>query len=95
MTPDRLTLAACFRAPGGPVVLRNREGRANRDDLAEAASLAAFRSERRMEGQVDVRYTDRKHVQPQGSGQGRVRVTHAAVIRASPRDPAGRLGARS
>ena len=82
-------------APGGHVVLRNRDGRANRDDIAEAASLAAFLSERRTEGQVDVQYTARKHVHPGGGGKGRVRVSHAEVIRVAPKDPAGRLRGRS
>lgn len=82
-------------APGGHVVLRNREGRANREDIAEAAALAAFLSERRTEGHVDVQYTEKKHVHPAGGGKGRVRVTHAEVIRVAPQDPAGRLRGRS
>lgn len=82
-------------APGGHVVLRNREGRANREDIAETASLAAFLSERRTEGRVDVQYTEKKHVHPAGGGKGRVRVTHAEVIRVAPQDPAGRLRGRS
>lgn len=82
-------------APGGHVILRNREGRANREDIAEAAALAAFLSERRTEGQVDVQYTEKKHVHPAGGGKGRVRVTHAEVIRVAPQDPAGRLRGRS
>lgn len=82
-------------APGGHVVLRNREGRATPEDLAEAASLAAFLSERRTEGHVDVQYTERKHLQPAGGSKGRVRVAHAEVIRVAPRDPVGRLRARS
>ena len=81
-------------APGGHVILRNPQGRANRADIAEAASLAAFLSERRTEADVDVQYTERKHVQPAGGGKGRVRVTHAEAIRVRPEDPAGRLRAR-
>ena len=81
-------------APGGHVVLRNSQGRANREDISEAASLAAFLSERRTEASVDVQYTERKHVQPAGGGKGRVRVTHAEVIRVKPQDPAGRWRAR-
>lgn len=81
-------------APGGHVVLRNRDGRANQEDIAEAASVAAFLSERRTESRVDVQYTERKHVHPAGGGRGRVRVVHAEVIRVAPRDPAGRLRAR-
>ncbi|MEO8500751.1 MAG: NFACT RNA binding domain-containing protein [Vicinamibacteria bacterium] len=81
-------------APGGHVVLRNAQGRARREDIAEAATLAAFLSERRTEANVDVQYTERKHVHPAGGGKGRVRVTHAEVIRVSPLDPHGRLRAR-
>ena len=81
-------------APGGHVILRNPQGRASQADIAEAASLAAFLSERRTEGKVDVQYTERKHVQPAGGGKGRVRVTHAEVMRVEPQDPAGRLRAR-
>lgn len=81
-------------APGGHLILRNREGRANREDIAEAAGVAAFLSERRTEGAVDVQYTERKHVHPAGGGKGRVRVSHAEVIRVPPLDPAGRLRGR-
>lgn len=81
-------------APGGHVILRNPQGRATPADIAEAASLAAFLSERRTEANVDVQYTERKHVQPAGGGKGRVRVTHAEVMRVKPQDPAGRLRAR-
>ena len=81
-------------APGGHLVLRNREGRANRADIAEAAGVAAFLSERRTEAAVDVQYTARKHVHPAGGGKGRVRVSHAEVIRVPPLDPAGRLRGR-
>lgn len=81
-------------APGGHVVLRNPQGRATPADIAEAASVAAFLSERRTEANVDVQYTERKHVQPAGGGKGRVRVTHAEVIRVKPLDPLGRLRVR-
>lgn len=81
-------------APGGHVVLRNTERRAAREDIGEAASLAAFLSERRGEASVDVQYTERKHVHPAGGGKGRVRVSHADVIRVAPLDPSGRLRAR-
>jgi hypothetical protein len=81
-------------APGGHIILRNREGRANREDIAEAAGVAAFLSERRTEAAVDVQYTERKHVHPAGGGKGRVRVSHAEVIRVPPLDPAGRLRGR-
>lgn len=81
-------------APGGHVVLRNPQGRATPADIAEAASVAAFLSERRTEASVDVQYTERKHVQPAGGGKGRVRVTHAEVIRVKPLDPLGRLRVR-
>ncbi|MBX7187082.1 MAG: NFACT RNA binding domain-containing protein [Vicinamibacteria bacterium] len=81
-------------APGGHVVLRNPQGRVTPVDIAEAASLAAFLSERRTEANVDVQYTERKHVQSAGGGKGRVRVSHAEVIRVKPQDPVGRLRAR-
>lgn len=81
-------------APGGHLILRNREGRANREDITEAAGVAAFLSERRTEAAVDVQYTERKHVHPAGGGKGRVRVSHAEVIRVPPLDPAGRLRGR-
>jgi predicted ribosome quality control (RQC) complex YloA/Tae2 family protein len=81
-------------APGAHVILRNRDGRANQEDIQETAAVAAFLSERRTEAKVDVQYTERKHVHPAGGGKGRVRVTHAEVIRVAPLDPAARLRAR-
>jgi hypothetical protein len=33
-------------------------------------------------------------VQPAGGGAGRVRVVHSETVRATPRDPEGRLRAR-
>ena len=80
-------------APGAHVILRNRDGRANREDITEAAEVAAFLSERRSDVKADVQYTERKHVQP-GGGKGRVRVAHAETIRVTPKDPAGRLRVR-
>lgn len=90
--PDDLWLHARDHA-GAHVILRDNEGRANPDDVREAAEVAAFHSRARAHGQVDVHVTRRKHVQPLG-GAGRVRVVHSETVRATPRDPSGRLRAR-
>lgn len=79
---------------GAHVILRDPEGRANAEDVREAAEVAAFHSRAQADGQVDVHVTRRKHVQPLGGGAGRVRVLHSETVRAAPRDPAGRLRAR-
>lgn len=91
--PEDLWLHARDSA-GAHVVLRDPEGRANADDIREAAEVAAFHSRARADGQVDVHVTRRKHVQPLGGGAGRVRVVHSETVRVTPRDPAGRLRAR-
>lgn len=91
--PEDLWLHARDHA-GAHVVLRDPEGRANADDVREAAEVAAFHSRAREDGQVDVHVTRRKHVQAAGGGPGRVRVIHSDTVRATPRDPEGRLRAR-
>jgi hypothetical protein len=80
--------------PGSHVVLRDDEGRAAADDLREAAEVAAFFSEARGEGLVDVHVTRRKHVKPAKGGPGRVYVLHSDTLRVRPRDPEGRLRKR-
>jgi hypothetical protein len=79
--------------PGAHVILRDRDGRANADDLREAAEIAAFFSGSRAEAQADVHLARRKHVRPAG-GAGRVQVTHGETLRVKPRDPEGRLRRR-
>lgn len=91
--PDDYWLHARDHA-GAHVVLRDPEGRANAEDVREAAEVAAFHSRARSDGQVDVHVTRRKHVQALGGGAGRVRVVHSDTVRVAPRDPAGRLRAR-
>jgi predicted ribosome quality control (RQC) complex YloA/Tae2 family protein len=79
--------------PGAHVILRDREGRANPDDLREAGEVAAFFSGASQEGQVDVHLARRKHVRAAG-GPGRVQVMHGETLRVRPRDPEGRLRRR-
>jgi len=81
-------------APGAHVILRDDEGRAGADDLREGAEVAAFFSERKDEGQVDVHVTRRKHLRPGRGGAGRVTISHSDTLRVAPRDPEGRLRRR-
>jgi hypothetical protein len=81
-------------APGAHVILRDNEGRASAEDLREAAEVAAFFSEARDSGQVDVHATRRKHVRPARGGPGRVFVAHSDTLRVHARDPEGRLRRR-
>jgi predicted ribosome quality control (RQC) complex YloA/Tae2 family protein len=78
--------------PGGHVILRDPENRAGPDDIREAAELAAFFSDARTEGAVDVHVSRRKNLR--SAGGGRVRVGHSETVRAQPRDPEGRLRKR-
>jgi hypothetical protein len=80
--------------PGSHVIVRDNEGRAAAEDMREAAELAAFFSDARQEGRVDVHVTRRKHVRPAKGGPGRVHVFHSDTIRVTPRDPEGRLRRR-
>lgn len=80
--------------PGSHVVLRDNEGRAGANDLREAAEVAAFYSEAREQGAVDVHATRRKHVRPARGGPGRVFVGHSETLRVKPLDPTGRLRRR-
>jgi hypothetical protein len=80
--------------PGAHVILRDDEGRAGADDLREGAEVAAFFSERKGEGKVDVHVTRRKHLRPGRGGAGRVTIGHSDTLRVEPRDPEGRLRRR-
>ena len=80
--------------PGSHVILRDNEGRAGADDLRQAAEVAAFFSEARGHGAVDVHATRRKHVRPARGGPGRVFIGHSETLRVTPRDPEGRLRRR-
>jgi len=91
--PDDLWLHA-RDTPGAHVILRDPEGRAGANDLREAAELAAFFSDARTQGQVDVHVARRKHVRPARGGPGRVHVFHSDTLRVAPRDPEGRLRRR-
>jgi predicted ribosome quality control (RQC) complex YloA/Tae2 family protein len=80
--------------PGAHVILRDPEGRAGAEDVREAAEVAAFFSDRRTEGGVDVHVARRKHLRPGRGGHGRVQIAHAETVRVHPRDPEGRLRRR-
>lgn len=80
--------------PGAHVIVRDNEGRAGADDIREAAEVAAFFSDARLEARVDVHVTRRKHVRAARGGPGRVHVFHSDTIRVAPRDPEGRLRRR-
>ncbi|HEY6553341.1 MAG TPA: NFACT RNA binding domain-containing protein, partial [Vicinamibacteria bacterium] len=80
--------------PGAHVILRDDEGRAAADDLREGAEVAAFFSEKKSEGRVDVHVTRRKHIRPGRGGAGRVIIGHSDTLRVEPRDPEGRLRRR-
>jgi predicted ribosome quality control (RQC) complex YloA/Tae2 family protein len=80
--------------PGAHVILRDNEGRAGPEDEREAAEVAAFFSDARTEGRIDVHVTRRKHVHAAGGGPGRVKVAHSETLRVAPRDPEGRLRRR-
>jgi hypothetical protein len=79
--------------PGGHVILRDPESRAGSDDIREAAEVAAFFSDARTEGSVDVHVARRKNLRSAGGG-GRVRFAHSDTVRVVPRDPEGRLRKR-
>jgi hypothetical protein len=80
--------------PGAHVILRDDEGRAVADDLREGAEVAAFFSENKGEGRVDVHVARRKHIRPGRGGAGRVTIGHSDTLRVEPRDPEGRLRRR-
>lgn len=78
--------------PGGHVILRDPESRAGPDDIREAAEVAAFFSDARTEGSIDVHVARRKNLR--SAGGGRVRFAHSDTVRVVPRDPEGRLRRR-
>jgi hypothetical protein len=80
--------------PGAHVILRDPSGRAGAEDFKEAAEVAAFFSDARAAGQVDVHVTRRKHLRPARGGRGRVVIAHSDTVRVAPRDPQGRLRRR-
>ena len=81
--------------PGAHVILRDPEGRAGAEDLRDAAEVAAYFSDARLESRVDVHVTRRKHLRPAKGGPGRVFVHHSDTMRVTPKDPEGRLRRRS
>ena len=91
--PDDVWLHA-RDVPGAHVILRDPEGRAGAEDLREAAEVAAYFSDARLESRVDVHVTRRKHVRPAKGGPGRVFVHHSDTMRVTPKDPEGRLRKR-
>ncbi len=80
--------------PGAHVILRNHQGRAAAQDLREAAEVAAFFSQARGDGGVDVHLTPRKHLRAAKGSPGRVQLGHSETLRVTPRDPEGRLRKR-
>jgi len=80
--------------PGAHVILRDDEGRANPEDIREAAEVAAFFSGAREQPRADVHVARRKHVRSAEGGPGRVRLAHSENVLVSPRDPVGRLRRR-
>jgi predicted ribosome quality control (RQC) complex YloA/Tae2 family protein len=80
--------------PGAHVIVRDNEGRAGPEDIREAAEVAAFCSDARLDARVDVHVTRRKHVRAAKGGAGRVHVFHSDTMRVAPRDPEGRLRRR-
>jgi predicted ribosome quality control (RQC) complex YloA/Tae2 family protein len=79
---------------GAHVVLRDPEGRAGPGDLREAAEVAAHFSDARDATAVDVHVARRKHLRPVRGAPGRVRIGYSETLRATPRDPEGRLRRR-
>jgi predicted ribosome quality control (RQC) complex YloA/Tae2 family protein len=76
--------------PGAHVVVRNPENRTAPDPrtLADAAALAAWYSEARRDGAVEVRWTRRKYVRrPRGAAPGTVTVKRFETIRVKPSVP--------
>lgn len=80
--------------PGAHVILVDNEGRATADDQREAAEVAAFLSDAKDDGAVDVHTTRRKHLRSVKGSPGRVVIGYSETLRVAPRDPEGRLRRR-
>jgi len=91
--PEDLWLHA-LDVPGAHVVLRDPEGRAEDQDVREAAEVAAWFSASRGAATVDVHVARRKHLRAFRGSPGRVHIGHSETVRVSPRDPEGRLRRR-
>jgi predicted ribosome quality control (RQC) complex YloA/Tae2 family protein len=82
-TPDDLWFHA-RGAPGSHVILRSAPNLTD-EDIEDAARLAAAYSKRREDAQVDVIYTERKHVRKiPNSPPGQVTFKNERVIRVAP-----------
>jgi predicted ribosome quality control (RQC) complex YloA/Tae2 family protein len=91
--PDDLWLHA-RDVPGAHVILRDVEGRAGKEDLREAAEVAAFFSDASAERAVDVHSARRRHLRPAKGQPGRVLLGETETLRVTPKDPEGRLRRR-
>ncbi len=82
-TPDDIWFHA-RGAPGAHVILRAASGLSD-EDIEEAARLAAGYSKKREDAQVDVIYTEKKHVRKiPNSPPGQVNYKNERVIRVAP-----------
>ncbi len=89
--PDDLWLHA-QGVPGAHVVVRAGEaqGKVKESTLLHAARLAAWFSDARRDGQVDVQWTRRKNVRrARGSASGRVVLKRFETVRVRPEPPEG------
>jgi hypothetical protein len=77
-------------AAGAHVILRDSDGRAEPEDLREAAEVAAFYSVLREAARADVHVARRKYLRSAGA-QGRVRIAHSETLRVVPLNPEDRL----
>jgi predicted ribosome quality control (RQC) complex YloA/Tae2 family protein len=65
--------------------VQNRQGGIPRRTLLQAAQLAAYYSQARNEGKVEVSYTLKKYVRkPRKAPQGLVTITQEKTVRVSP-----------
>lgn len=90
-SPDDVWLHA-QGVPGAHVVVRAAEaaGKVKEATLLQAARLAAWFSDARGEGQVDVQWTRRKNVRrARGGGSGRVVLKRFETVRVRPEPPDG------
>src|SRR5581483_11386385 len=75
--------------PGSHVIVRNPDRKPiPHRTIVEAAQIAAYFSQAKKEGKVDVRYTERKFVhKPKGAAPGLVRIASFKSITVSPKLP--------